>query len=263
MVLIRHGGSDEPSRWSRNPSHGTDTSPASIPFQLQLSLMTGCAGSDDLNNFMLPQVYRMKVLRSNWVPSSTAWERKTNQYSPLPMQHKKSKRCTTLCIRSKHLTLFEGVKECHFRDGPVHQTQAWIQAWYIQKHHISIVTTTSPERARRQSSKVEKPTPWCVGMVTIHKKSGPGVCVDHKLLNGCVLWEVCPLPKVNNTQASRPQPRVSPNSTLTANTYPPHHPVWLIVLQQASIQNQSTFKNAWARSQTIIVAKTERSMTPA
>ena len=70
-----------------------------------------------------------------------------------------------------------------------------------------------------------------------------GVCVDHKLLNECVLWEVHPLPKVNNTLASRPQPRGSPNSTLPAGLatmYPPHYihyPVWLTVLQQAFIQN--------------------------
>ena len=45
-----------------------------------------------------------------------------------------------------------------------------------------------------------EPTPWCVGMVVVPKKSGSiRICVDLKLLNQSVLREVHPLPKVDDT----------------------------------------------------------------
>ena len=51
-------------------------------------------------------------------------------------------------------------------------------------------------------SKVDQPTPWCAGMVAVPKKSGAiRICVDLKRLNQCVMREVHPLPKVDNTLA--------------------------------------------------------------
>ena len=51
-------------------------------------------------------------------------------------------------------------------------------------------------------SKVDKPTPWCAGMVVVPKKSGNvRICVDLKPLNESVLREVHPLPKVDETLA--------------------------------------------------------------
>ena len=51
-------------------------------------------------------------------------------------------------------------------------------------------------------SKVDKPTPWCAGMVVVPKKSGNiRICVDLKPLNESVLREVHPLPRVDETLA--------------------------------------------------------------
>ena len=51
-------------------------------------------------------------------------------------------------------------------------------------------------------SKVDKPTPWCAGMVVVPKKEGDiRICVDLKPLNESVLREVHPLPKVDDTLA--------------------------------------------------------------
>lgn len=51
-------------------------------------------------------------------------------------------------------------------------------------------------------SKVDKPTPWCAGMVVVPKKSGAvRICVDLKPLNESVQREVHPLPKVDETLA--------------------------------------------------------------
>ena len=49
-------------------------------------------------------------------------------------------------------------------------------------------------------TKVTQPTPWCVGMVVVPKKSGSvRICVDLKPLNEGVLQETYPIPLVNNT----------------------------------------------------------------
>ena len=46
------------------------------------------------------------------------------------------------------------------------------------------------------------PTPWCAGMVVAPKKNGDiRICVDFRPLNSCVLREVHPLPKVDETLA--------------------------------------------------------------
>ena len=51
-------------------------------------------------------------------------------------------------------------------------------------------------------SKVDKPTPWCAGMVVAHKKNGAiRICVDYQPLNRYVCREVYPLPKVDETLA--------------------------------------------------------------
>jgi len=52
-------------------------------------------------------------------------------------------------------------------------------------------------------SKVDKPTPWCAGMVVVPKKSGAvRICVDLKPLNESVQREVHPLPKDDETPAT-------------------------------------------------------------
>ena len=51
-------------------------------------------------------------------------------------------------------------------------------------------------------SKVTQPTAWCAGMVVVPKRSGDvRICVDLKPLNECVLREVYPIPKVDDTLA--------------------------------------------------------------
>ena len=51
-------------------------------------------------------------------------------------------------------------------------------------------------------SKVDEPTPWCAGMVVVPKKGGAiRICIDLKPLNGNVLREVHPLPRVDETLA--------------------------------------------------------------
>ena len=51
-------------------------------------------------------------------------------------------------------------------------------------------------------TKVEKPSPWCAGMVAVPKKSGDvRICVDLKPLNESVLREIHPLPKVDDVLA--------------------------------------------------------------
>ena len=49
-------------------------------------------------------------------------------------------------------------------------------------------------------SKVDKPTPWCTGMVVVHKKKGAiRICVEYQPLNRYMCPEVYPLPKVDET----------------------------------------------------------------
>ena len=49
-------------------------------------------------------------------------------------------------------------------------------------------------------SPVDQPTLWCAGMVLVPKKNGTvHICVDLKMLNGNVLREIHPLPKVDET----------------------------------------------------------------
>ena len=48
-------------------------------------------------------------------------------------------------------------------------------------------------------SKADEPTPWCAGMVVVPEKDGAlRICIDLKPLNGNVLREVHPLPKVGD-----------------------------------------------------------------
>ena len=47
---------------------------------------------------------------------------------------------------------------------------------------------------------VDVPIPWCAGMVVAAKKSGAvRICMDLKNLNQSILWEIHPLPKVDDT----------------------------------------------------------------
>jgi len=50
--------------------------------------------------------------------------------------------------------------------------------------------------------KIDNPTAWCAGMVVVPKKDGKiRICVNLKPLNECVLREIHPLPKVEDTLA--------------------------------------------------------------
>jgi len=49
---------------------------------------------------------------------------------------------------------------------------------------------------------VDKPSPWCTGMIVVSKPSGDvRICVDLKPLNQNVLREYHPLPNVDETHA--------------------------------------------------------------
>ena len=51
-------------------------------------------------------------------------------------------------------------------------------------------------------SKVDVPTDWCMGMVVVPKKNGNArICSDLKPLNENVLWEMHPLPHVDEMNA--------------------------------------------------------------
>ena len=77
-------------------------------------------------------------------------------------------------------------------------------------------------------SKVDEPTPWCAGMVVVPKKSGAiRICVDLKPLNKCVLQEVHPLPKVDETLAQLTRAKIF--TKLDANSG-----FWQIPLAQQS-----------------------------
>ena len=66
-------------------------------------------------------------------------------------------------------------------------------------------------------SKVDEPTPWCAGMVTVPKKSGAvRICVDLKPLNESILREAHPMPEVDETLAQLAGARVF--SKLDANS---------------------------------------------
>ena len=66
-------------------------------------------------------------------------------------------------------------------------------------------------------SRVDEPTPWCVGMVVVQKKSGAvRICVDLKPLNTSILREIRPLPKVDDTLAQLTGAKVFTN--LDANS---------------------------------------------
>jgi len=72
--------------------------------------------------------------------------------------------------------------------------------------HVPLRRKVEEELTRMEDmgviSKVDKPTPWCAGMVMVPKKSSSiRICVDLKPLNESVLREVHPLPKVEETLA--------------------------------------------------------------
>ena len=57
---------------------------------------------------------------------------------------------------------------------------------------------------------MNKPTPWCAGMVVVKKnrETSERICVDLKLLNERVLREVHPMPRVDKTLAQLSGPKV-------------------------------------------------------
>ena len=77
-------------------------------------------------------------------------------------------------------------------------------------------------------SKIDVPTPWCVGMVVVPKKYGTvKICVDLKPLNTAVLCEPHPMPKVDDTLAQLSEAKVF--SKLDANSR-----FWQIPIEEKS-----------------------------
>jgi len=71
---------------------------------------------------------------------------------------------------------------------------------------IPLREKVSQELQRMESlgviSKVTEPTPWCAAMVVVPKPSGSvRICVDFRPLNGSVMREIHPMPKVDVTLA--------------------------------------------------------------
>ena len=87
----------------------------------------------------------------------------------------------------------------------------------------------APMEALGVITKVDKPTPWCAGMLVVPKKNSSTVriCVDLKPLHQIVLHELHPLPKVDETLAQLPGATVF--SKLDANSG-----FWQIPLEKES-----------------------------
>ena len=90
-------------------------------------------------------------------------------------------------------------------------------------------------------SKVDQPTDWCAGMVAVPKKKSDDIriCVDLKPLNKSVMWEVHPLPKVDETLAQLSGAKIF--SKLDANSG-----FWQIPLTQNS-RHFTTFITPFGR----------------
>lgn len=89
-------------------------------------------------------------------------------------------------------------------------------------------------------TEIDRPTPWCAGMVVVPKKSGSvRICVDLKPLNENVLREVHPLPKVDETLAQLSGAKVF--SKLDANSG-----FWQIPLAESS-RELTTFLTPFGR----------------
>ena len=74
-------------------------------------------------------------------------------------------------------------------------------------HSQDSPTATDGKSTRRAEQdgvicRIERPTPWCTGMVAVPKKSGTiCICIDLKRINENILREAHPLPKVDDTLA--------------------------------------------------------------
>ena len=78
------------------------------------------------------------------------------------------------------------------------------------------------------ASKVDKPTPWCTGMVAVPKRNGSiCICIDLRPLNESVLREVHPLPKIDDLLAQLSGATIL--SKLDANSG-----FWQIMLEKVS-----------------------------
>ena len=53
----------------------------------------------------------------------------------------------------------------------------------------------------RVISRVDKLTTWCVGMIEVPKNGSIRICIDLKPLNKNILFELHPLPRVDDTLA--------------------------------------------------------------
>eukprot|EP00731_Ephydatia_muelleri_P013433 Em0007g743a len=77
-------------------------------------------------------------------------------------------------------------------------------------------------------SEVDKLTPWCAGMVVVHKKNGAiRICVEPTFKSVCVSRGVYPLPKVDKTLAQLASAKIF--SKLDANSG-----FWQIPLTESS-----------------------------
>ena len=114
---------------------------------------------------------------------------------------------TKMDIMKQFPTVFQGLgnlgEDYEIRLKP----EAVPHSLYVPRHvPLPLRPKVQKELDRKESlgviSKVDEPTPWCAGMVVVPKKDGAlRICIDLKPLNGNVLREVHPLPKVDDTLA--------------------------------------------------------------
>ena len=110
-------------------------------------------------------------------------------------------------ILTKFSNLFQGLGTMHCEYGIQLKPDAKPFSLFTAcKIPIPLCDKVQNEIARMEASgvisKVDQPTEWCSGMVVVQKKSGDvRICVDLKHLNENVLWEVHPMPQVDETLA--------------------------------------------------------------
>jgi len=82
------------------------------------------------------------------------------------------------------------------------QEQYHIHCTHLGMYHYPYNPKCTIEWKHFVISKVDKPTPWCAGIVMVPKKEGAiCICVHLKPVNENVLQEVHPLPQGDETLA--------------------------------------------------------------
>ena len=148
-------------------------------------------------------------------------------------------------IVQRYPSLFEGLGNLGEEYEIKLKSDAKPQAIFTPRHvPLPMLAKVQQEMERMESmgviSKVDKPTPWCAGMVAVPKKSGGvRICVDMKPLNLGILREVHPLPMVDEVLAQVSGAKLF--SKLDANSG-----FWQIPLAESS-RHLTTFLTPWGR----------------